>query len=40
LSLIEAHQIAQPRARILVFSMHSDPVIVARALQADAPRVD
>ncbi len=25
-----------PRARILVFSMHSDPVIVARALQAGA----
>lgn len=30
---ISAHN---PRARILVFSMHSDPVIVARALQAGA----
>ncbi len=30
---INAHD---PRARILVFSMHSDPIIVARALEAGA----
>jgi two-component system, NarL family, invasion response regulator UvrY len=30
---INAHD---PKARILVFSMHSDPIIVARALQAGA----
>ena len=30
---IRAHE---PRTRILVFSMHSDPIIVARALEAGA----
>jgi len=30
---ISAHD---PEVRILVFSMHSDPIIVARALQAGA----
>jgi two-component system, NarL family, invasion response regulator UvrY len=36
LSLIRMLRAADPRARILVFSMHSDPVIVARALEAGA----
>ena len=36
LSLIRRVSAHNPRARILVFSMHSDPVIVARALQAGA----
>jgi two-component system, NarL family, invasion response regulator UvrY len=36
LALIRRISAHNPRARILVFSMHSDPVIVARALQAGA----
>jgi two-component system, NarL family, invasion response regulator UvrY len=36
LTLIEQIKSHDPRARILVFSMHSDPVIVARALKAGA----
>lgn len=36
LELIRRVSARDPRARILVFSMHSDPVIVARALQAGA----
>jgi two-component system, NarL family, invasion response regulator UvrY len=36
LALIRRISAHDPRARILVFSMHSDPVIVARALQAGA----
>jgi two-component system, NarL family, invasion response regulator UvrY len=36
LALIRRVIAHNPRARILVFSMHSDPVIVARALQAGA----
>jgi DNA-binding NarL/FixJ family response regulator len=36
LALIERIKSHDPRARILVFSMHSDPVIVARALKAGA----
>jgi two-component system, NarL family, invasion response regulator UvrY len=36
LPLIQRIKAHDPRARILVFSMHSDPVIVARALQAGA----
>jgi DNA-binding NarL/FixJ family response regulator len=36
LPLIRRIRSHDPRARILVFSMHSDPVIVTRALQAGA----
>jgi two-component system, NarL family, invasion response regulator UvrY len=36
LMLIQRIRSHDPRARILVFSMHTDPVIVARALQAGA----
>jgi two-component system, NarL family, invasion response regulator UvrY len=36
LELIRRISAHNPRARILVFSMHSDPAIVARALQAGA----
>jgi two-component system, NarL family, invasion response regulator UvrY len=36
LDLIRRINARDPRARILVFSMHSDPIIVARALQAGA----
>jgi two-component system, NarL family, invasion response regulator UvrY len=36
LALIRRIRAHNPHARILVFSMHSDPVIVARALQAGA----
>jgi DNA-binding NarL/FixJ family response regulator len=36
LSLIRRIRLHEPRTRILVFSMHSDPIIVARALQAGA----
>ena len=36
LPLIRGINAHDPRARILVFSMHSDPIIVARALQAGA----
>lgn len=36
LELIRRISAADPRARILVFSMHSDPAIVVRALQAGA----
>src|SRR3954471_4588924 len=36
LTLVQRIKSHDPRARILVFSMHSDPVIVARALQAGA----
>jgi len=36
LSLIRALRAHDPRARILVFSMHSDPIIVRRALEAGA----
>jgi len=36
LALIEQIKAHDPRARILVFSMHSDPAIVARALKAGA----
>jgi two-component system invasion response regulator UvrY len=36
LSLIRTIRANSPRARILVFSMHSDPIIVSRALQTGA----
>jgi DNA-binding NarL/FixJ family response regulator len=36
LSLIRTIRTNNPRARILVFSMHSDPIIVSRALQTGA----
>lgn len=36
LSLIQSIRAHDPRARILVFSMHSDPIIAARALEAGA----
>jgi DNA-binding NarL/FixJ family response regulator len=36
LPLIQRVKAHDPRARILVFSMHSDPVIVSRALKAGA----
>jgi two-component system, NarL family, invasion response regulator UvrY len=36
LSLIQSIRTHDPRARILVFSMHSDPIIVSRALQTGA----
>jgi two-component system invasion response regulator UvrY len=36
LSLIRTIRAHDPRARILVFSMHSDPIIVRRALEAGA----
>jgi two-component system, NarL family, invasion response regulator UvrY len=36
LELIRRISAHDPRVRVLVFSMHSDPVIVARALQAGA----
>jgi two-component system, NarL family, invasion response regulator UvrY len=36
LELIRRINAYDPRARILVFSMHSDPIIVARALEAGA----
>jgi DNA-binding NarL/FixJ family response regulator len=36
LSLIQTIRANNPRARILVFSMHSDPIIVSRALQTGA----
>ena len=36
LSLIRSIRANNPRARILVFSMHSDPIIVSRALQTGA----
>jgi two-component system, NarL family, invasion response regulator UvrY len=36
LPLIQRIKAQDPRARILVFSMHSDPVIVSRALKAGA----
>jgi len=36
LQLIRRINVHDPRMRILVFSMHSDPIIVARALQAGA----
>jgi DNA-binding NarL/FixJ family response regulator len=36
LSLIRRIRLHEPRTRILVFSMHSDPIIVARALEAGA----
>jgi DNA-binding NarL/FixJ family response regulator len=36
LSLIRTLRTSDPRARILVFSMHGDPVIVGRALAAGA----
>jgi DNA-binding NarL/FixJ family response regulator len=36
LSLVRALRTSDPRARILVFSMHSDPVIVGRALESGA----
>jgi DNA-binding NarL/FixJ family response regulator len=36
LPLIQRIRAHDPRARILVFSMHSDPIIVARALKAGA----
>jgi two-component system, NarL family, invasion response regulator UvrY len=36
LALIRTLRQIDPRARILVFSMHSDPVIAARALEAGA----
>jgi two-component system invasion response regulator UvrY len=36
LSLIRTIRADNPRARILVFSMHSDPIIVSRALQSGA----
>jgi len=36
LSLIQSIRTHDPRARILVFSMHSDPIIVNRALQTGA----
>ncbi len=36
LPLIRRIRLRDPKARILVFSMHSDPIIVARALEAGA----
>jgi two-component system, NarL family, invasion response regulator UvrY len=36
LSLIRTIRAHDPRARVLVFSMHSDPIIVRRALEAGA----
>ncbi len=36
LSLVQRIRSRDPRARILVFSMHADPIIVARALAAGA----
>jgi len=36
LSLVRRMRASDPRARILVLSMHSDPIIVARALEAGA----
>lgn len=36
LTLIRRIKLHDPRARILVFSMHSEPIIVTRALQAGA----
>ena len=36
LPLIQRIKAHDPRARILVFSMHSDPIIVSRALKAGA----
>ena len=36
IDLIRRIRSHDPRARILVFSMHSDPIIVARALEAGA----
>jgi two-component system, NarL family, invasion response regulator UvrY len=36
LSLIRRIRTYEPRVRVLVFSMHSDPIIVARALEAGA----
>ena len=36
LSLIRTIRATNPRARILVFSMHGDPIIVSRALQTGA----
>jgi DNA-binding NarL/FixJ family response regulator len=36
LSLVRRIRAHEPRTRILVFSMHSDPIIVARALEAGA----
>src|SRR5580704_16179378 len=36
LPLIRRIRTYDPRVRILVFSMHSDPIIVARALEAGA----
>ena len=36
LALIQRIKAHDPRARILVFSMHSDPIIVSRALKAGA----
>jgi two-component system, NarL family, invasion response regulator UvrY len=36
LTLIRRIRLHDPRARILVFTMHSDPIIVTRALQAGA----
>ena len=36
LSLIHTIRASNPRARILVFSMHSDPIIVSRALHTGA----
>jgi two-component system, NarL family, invasion response regulator UvrY len=36
LELIRRMRLNDPRSRILVFSMHSDPVIAARALEAGA----
>jgi two-component system, NarL family, invasion response regulator UvrY len=36
LSLVRRMRANDPRARILVLSMHSDPIIVARALEAGA----
>ncbi len=36
LSLIRTIRAQDPRARILVFSMHSDPIIVRRALETGA----
>ena len=36
LPLIKRIRAHDPRTRILVFSMHSDPIIAARALEAGA----
>ena len=36
LSLVRRIRVHEPRTRILVFSMHSDPIIAARALEAGA----